>query len=168
MANLVIKPASGSTNKLVFQNQAGNVDAITVEDSGAIAVAGNMTLSGSANVLGTVTSGTIGSAVTGNSLVKAWGRIEDNVLTSSLGISGISVATGNTRFYTVTLSPAMSNDDYAVVTCAYAHEGGAVEGTFGIKTGAGAVYPTTTSFMLEYKGNSSAHIDCLGFAVFGT
>jgi len=39
MANLVIKPASGSGNKVVFQNQAGNVDAITVEDSGAIAVA---------------------------------------------------------------------------------------------------------------------------------
>ncbi len=46
MANLVIKPASGSGNKVVFQNQAGNVDAITVEDSGAIA-------------LGTVTAGTI-------------------------------------------------------------------------------------------------------------
>ena len=46
MANLVIKPASGSTNKLVFQNQAGNVDAITVEDSGAIAIAGNTTLAG--------------------------------------------------------------------------------------------------------------------------
>ena len=51
MANLVIKPASGSGNKVVFQNQAGNVDAITVEDSGTIA-------------LGTVTGGTIGSAVT--------------------------------------------------------------------------------------------------------
>ena len=38
MANLVIKPASGSTNKLIFQNQAGTVDAITVEDSGAIAM----------------------------------------------------------------------------------------------------------------------------------
>jgi hypothetical protein len=56
MANLVIKPASGSGNKVVFQNQAGNVDAITVEDSGAIAVAGNTTLSGTANNLGTVAS----------------------------------------------------------------------------------------------------------------
>ena len=53
MANLVIKPASGSTNKLVFQNQAGNVDAITVEDSG------NTTLAGTANNLGTVTAGSI-------------------------------------------------------------------------------------------------------------
>ena len=60
MANLVIKPASGSTNKLVFQNQAGNVDAITVEDSGAIAIAGNTTLAGTANNLGTVTAGTLG------------------------------------------------------------------------------------------------------------
>ena len=58
MANLVIKPASGSTNKLVFQNQAGNVDAITVEDSGAIAIAGNTTLAGTANNLGTITSAT--------------------------------------------------------------------------------------------------------------
>jgi hypothetical protein len=128
------------------------------------AITGNTAITG----LGTVTTGTIGSAVTGNSLVKAWGRIEDNVLTSSLGISGISVTTGNTRFYTVTLSPAMSNDDYAVVTCGYAHEGGVVEGSFGIKSGSGAVYPTTTSFMLEYKGNGVGHVDCLGFAVFGT
>lgn len=57
MANLVIKPASGSTNKLVLQNQAGTVDAITVEDSGST------TLAGTANALGTVTSGTLGSAV---------------------------------------------------------------------------------------------------------
>ncbi len=58
MANLVIKPASGSGNKVIFQNQAGNVDAITVEDSG------NTTLAGTANNLGTVTGGTLGSAVT--------------------------------------------------------------------------------------------------------
>ena len=51
MANLVIKPASGSTNKLVFQNQAGNVDAITVEDSGNVA-------------LSTIASGTIASTTT--------------------------------------------------------------------------------------------------------
>ena len=50
MANLVIKPASGSTNKLIFQNQAGNVDAITVEDSGNIAL--------STIASGTITSGT--------------------------------------------------------------------------------------------------------------
>ena len=58
MANLIIKPASGSGNKVIFQNQAGTVDAITVEDSGAIAVAGNTTLSGTSNNIGTVTSGT--------------------------------------------------------------------------------------------------------------
>ncbi len=58
MANLVIKPASGSGNKIVFQNQAGLVDAITIEDSG------NTTLAGTANNLGTVTAGTLGSAVT--------------------------------------------------------------------------------------------------------
>ena len=54
MANLVIKPASGSGNKIVFQNQAGLVDAITIEDSG------NTTLAGTANNLGTVTAGTLG------------------------------------------------------------------------------------------------------------
>ena len=64
MANLVIKPASGSGNKVVFQNQAGNVDAITVEDSGAIAVAGNTTLSGTANNIGTVTAGTLSHGTT--------------------------------------------------------------------------------------------------------
>ena len=52
MANLVIKPASGSGNKIVFQNQAGLVDAITIEDSG------NTTLAGTANNIGTVTGGT--------------------------------------------------------------------------------------------------------------
>jgi|TARA_B110001454_G_scaffold215720_1_gene237681 hypothetical protein len=53
MANLVIKPAVGSGNKVIFQNQAGNVAAITVEDSG------NITLAGTSNNLGTVTSGTL-------------------------------------------------------------------------------------------------------------
>lgn len=103
----------------------------------------------------------------GNSRVRAWGRIENNTLTSSSGISGISVSGTSTRFYTVTLSPAMTNDDYAVVTCGYSHEGGQVEGTFGVKTGVGGVYPTTTSFMLEYVGNGTPDIDFLGFAVFG-
>jgi hypothetical protein len=58
MANLVIKPASGSTNKLILQNQTGAVDAITVEDSGATTLAGNVTMSGTANNLGTITAGT--------------------------------------------------------------------------------------------------------------
>ena len=59
MANLVIKPATGSGNKVIFQNQAGNVAAITVEDSGAIAIAGNATFSGTANNLGTVATMTL-------------------------------------------------------------------------------------------------------------
>ena len=59
MANLIIKPAPGSGNKVVFQNQAGTVDAITVEDSG------NTTFAGTANNLGTVTAGSIaGGAIT--------------------------------------------------------------------------------------------------------
>ena len=59
MANLVIKPATGAGNKVIFQNQAGNVDALTVDGAGAITIAGNTTLSGTANAIGTVTSGTL-------------------------------------------------------------------------------------------------------------
>ena len=62
MANLIIKPASGGGNKVILQNQAGNVDAITVEDSGAIAIPGNTTMSGTANALGTVTTGNISNS----------------------------------------------------------------------------------------------------------
>ena len=57
MGNLVFKPATGGGNKVVFQNQGGN-DALTVEDSG------NITLAGTANNLGTVTAGTLDDAVT--------------------------------------------------------------------------------------------------------
>ena len=56
MANLVFKPATGGGNKVIFQNQGGS-DAITVEDSG------NTTLAGTANNLGTVASGTLGSSI---------------------------------------------------------------------------------------------------------
>ena len=62
MGNLVFKPATGGGNKVIFQNQAGNVDALTVDDSGAIAIAGNTTLSGTANNLGTVTAGNISNS----------------------------------------------------------------------------------------------------------
>tara|TARA_B110001454_G_scaffold170456_1_gene160973 strand:- start:1551 stop:2357 length:807 start_codon:yes stop_codon:yes gene_type:complete len=57
MGNLVFKPATGGGNKVVFQNQGGS-DALTVEDSG------NITLAGTANNLGTVTAGTLDDAVT--------------------------------------------------------------------------------------------------------
>ena len=56
MGNLVFKPATGGGNKVVFQNQGGS-DALTVEDSG------NITLAGTANNLGTVTAGTLDDAV---------------------------------------------------------------------------------------------------------
>ncbi|SVC57358.1 uncharacterized protein METZ01_LOCUS310212 [marine metagenome] len=57
MGNLVFKPATGGGNKVIFQNQGGS-DALTVEDSG------NITLAGTANNLGTVTAGTLDDAVT--------------------------------------------------------------------------------------------------------
>jgi len=56
MGNLVFKPATGAGNKVIFQNQAGAVDALTIEDSG------NTTLAGTANNLGTVTSGNLSNA----------------------------------------------------------------------------------------------------------
>ena len=97
MANLVIKPASGSTNKLIFQNQAGTVDAITVEDSGAIAIPGNTTLSGTANNLGTVTGGTLGSAVTmpdrvlfDYQIVSSKGRYTFNQSGTNAGLGGFT------------------------------------------------------------------------------
>ena len=62
MGNLVFKPATGGGNKVIFQNQAGNT-ALTVDDAGAIAIAGNTTLSGTANDLGTSTAGTFTSGI---------------------------------------------------------------------------------------------------------
>ena len=63
MANLIIKPTA--TGELKLQNDAGNVDALTVSSAGALTAAGaltvtgNATLSGTGNNIGTVTAGTI-------------------------------------------------------------------------------------------------------------
>ena len=54
MADMIIKPSSG--NSLVFQDEGGD-PALTVGTTG------NTTLAGTANNLGTVTAGTLGSAV---------------------------------------------------------------------------------------------------------
>ena len=54
MADFIIKPASGDTLKL--QDEGGD-DAITISTTG------NTTLAGTANNIGTVTAGTVGSAV---------------------------------------------------------------------------------------------------------
>jgi hypothetical protein len=56
MANLILKPSTGGVLKI--QNQDGTVDAITVSTAGNLTAAGNTTLSGTANNLGTVTAGT--------------------------------------------------------------------------------------------------------------
>jgi len=123
--------------------------------------------------LGTVTAGTINSTTTiasRDNTVKAWGRIEDNVLTSNHGISGITTsgAGSATRTWLITMSPAMANDDYAVVTTGYAHEGGQVEGLVQWFTGTSGTDPTTTQFKIQFTGNATSAINCIGFAVFGT
>jgi hypothetical protein len=63
MANLILKPSTGGVLKI--QNDAGNVDALTVSTAGNLTAAGNTTLSGTANNLGTVTAGSIaGGSIT--------------------------------------------------------------------------------------------------------
>ena len=107
MANLVIKPASGSGNKVVFQNQAGNVDAITVEDSGAIA-------------LGTVTAGTVGSAVSLTSATFPSGHIIQYATPTS-GSAETSVSSQNTFTDTVvacSITPTYS-DSNILITSTY-------------------------------------------------
>ncbi len=62
MGDLIIKPESGGSIKL--QNNAGT-NALVSDNSGNITLAGNTTLSGTANNLGTVTAGSIaGGAIT--------------------------------------------------------------------------------------------------------
>ena len=164
MANLIIKPTSGGS--LILQDEGGTA-AHTIDASG------NHTLSGATNNIGTVTAGTISTGVTHNhnQICKAWGRIENDVLTSNHGISGITVQNAGSavRSYLITMSPARANDDYSVVTCGYAHEGAQVEGQVEWRTGnSPGITPTTTQFVLLYKGNGTPHVDCIGFAVFGT
>jgi len=98
----------------------------------------------------------------------AWGRIEDNGLTGHANVSGISTtgAGNNIRNYVITMSPAMSNGAYAVVTTGYAHEGGQVEGLVQWFTGGGATF-SASQFTIKYTGNGTPHINCIGFAVFG-
>ena len=60
MANLIIKPTSGGS--LVLQDEGGSA-AMTVAAAGTTTFAENATFSGTANNLGTVTAGTLGSAV---------------------------------------------------------------------------------------------------------
>jgi len=161
MADLIIKPTSG--NLLIKDDQ--DATRMTVATS-----TGNITHTGNI-ALGTVTAGTIGTGVTHNNkqVCKAWGRIEDDVLTNNYGVSGITVsgAGSATRDYLITMSPAMANDDYTVVTTGYAHETGQVEGLVQWYI-TGSSDPSTTQFSIRYTGNGTPHIKNVGFAVFGT
>jgi hypothetical protein len=73
MGDLIIKPEAGGSIKL--QNNAGT-NALVSDNSGnitvggALGVTGSVTLSGTANNLGTVTAGSIGSSVTGFTGIK--------------------------------------------------------------------------------------------------
>ena len=128
--------------------------------------------------LGTVTTGTFNGTLdsttfsgdAGQITAKAWGRIENNNLTNNHGIGGFGTtgAGSSIRYYTITMSPAMANDDYAVVTNGYSHEGGEVEGTVQWYTGNVTGTPSTTQFAIRFAGNGTPNIDCIGFAVFGT
>ena len=91
MANLILKPSTGGVLKI--QNDAGTVDALSVNTSGnltaagTLAVTGNTTLSGTANNLGTVTAGTLGSAVelpSGTAINHVGGAIRSNFTSTSI------------------------------------------------------------------------------------
>ena len=85
MANLIIK---SSADNLVLQGSDAS-PAITVGATGTTTFAENLTLSGTANNLGTVTAGTIASAVNLNHNAKknAWSRYA----TAGLDISSAAV-----------------------------------------------------------------------------
>ena len=93
MGNLVFKPAAGGGNKVIFQNQDGSVDAITIEGTGATTLPGNSTVGGTLGVTGAATVGgtfdvtgvttLVDSAVTGNSTVGG-----------TLGVTGVTTLTG--------------------------------------------------------------------------
>ena len=81
MPDLIIKPKNQSGNKLILQDQAGGA-VLTTADSGA--TLGNSTQDNITR-LGTVTAGTIGSAVTGFTGIK---EVDQWRITSSASISG--------------------------------------------------------------------------------
>jgi hypothetical protein len=60
MGDLIIKPEAGGSIKI--QNNAGT-NALVSDNSGNITLAGNTTLSGTANNIGTVTAGTLGTGI---------------------------------------------------------------------------------------------------------
>jgi len=112
MGDLVIKPEAGGSIKL--QNNAGT-NALVSDNSGNITLAGNTTLSGSANNLGTVTAGSIaGGSITsattfpaghviktysqvrdthsGHDIDEAWTKIDFG---GNFDISGVTATQGN-------------------------------------------------------------------------
>ena len=76
MANLIIKPTSGGS--LVLQDEGGDA-AVTVGTTGSATFAQNATFSGTANNLGTVTAGTMGTGITFPSGTRVGGTILKNL-----------------------------------------------------------------------------------------
>ncbi len=156
MANLVIKPASGSTNKLVFQNQAGNVDAITVEDSG------NTTLAGASNNLGTVTAGSIaGGSITSATTFPAGHVIQTTAVAH--GVTYGSVGRNNGTFVdsviTNSITPLYSDSSILLFAnfIFYVHD---TSGDCGTAYRAKKVHSGGTSYpdsMNTYSGTGNMH-----------
>ena len=80
MGDLIIKPEAGGSIKL--QNNAGT-NALVSDNSGNITLAGNTTLSGTGNNLGTVTAGTLDDAVTGDAFKNGTCYFRSNFATDS-------------------------------------------------------------------------------------
>ena len=105
MANLIIK---SSADNLVLQG-SDDSPAITVGATGTTTFAENVTMSGTANALGTVTAGTIGSAVTfpAGHVVKVE-RFENNTRT------GLTTSTSRSTIWTVVFNKLISTSNLLI------------------------------------------------------
>ncbi len=149
MANLVIKPASGSGNKLVFQNQAGAVDAVTVEDSGAIA-------------LGTVTAGSIAGGNISSATTFPAGHILQvkNVVAENL-YTGVSSTTA--KIMNVGLTTIGANSDF-LIQCNVTHGVENVDRDVGCAVGykTGSTSSTATDYLAVHGTNAQEVIGNMG------
>jgi hypothetical protein len=122
MANLILKPSTGGVLKL--QNDAGTVDALTISTGGNLTAAGNTTLSGTANNLGTVTAGSIA----GGSITSATTFPNGHVLQVKSLPYGTEHSTGSTTFiaidssFKLAITPASTSNKVLV----FIHIGGAL------------------------------------------
>ena len=88
MANLIIKPTSGGS--LILQDEGGTA-AHTIDASGNHTLANNTTLSGTANNIGTVTTGNL-------SAVSDCAKLYSNVLSSATAAVNVNGYFDNTKY----------------------------------------------------------------------